>query len=75
MRRRSGNVKVERGYAKDRQVTLEIAASVKTKAGRSATRMTGNDASTFRTTKKAALAGCSDAPQQTDRVVAVRVRP
>lgn len=71
----SGEVTVKRAYAVSRQVNLRVTASAKAAGGRVATRMTGSDASSFRTTKKASLAGCSDAEEQTDRVVAVRIAP
>lgn len=71
----SGRVLVKRGYAVSRQVNLRVTASTASGVGRTATRMKGTDSSLLRTTKKAGLAGCSDAPKETDRVIAVRLAP
>jgi hypothetical protein len=71
----SGRVTAKRGYAVSRQINLRVTASTKTSAERMATRMSGTDASSYRTTKKASLAGCSDEQDATDRVIAVRLAP
>lgn len=70
----SGTVLAKHAWTSYRQITLRVTDSIARNGLRYATRLTGRDFTTTKTTKAGAAAGCSDAPDVSQSVVAVRIK-